>query len=564
MKQDKGRGVVIVNKPDYIKKCESLIHNDKFKKLSKDSTVKLEGQVQRALRKIKACLVDNEYRKLYPQGSKPAQFYTTAKFHKVPNNSTNIDDLPFRPIVSNIGSATYDTSKYLAKLLTPLTKSKYVVDSTRDLINNLKERKIPDDNSLVSFDVTSLFTNVPLETTIDIIIRKIYDDNLIHTNIKKEDMRKLLYLCTKNVHFTFNNQLYIQTDGVAMGSPLGPVLANIFMVELENNLIPQLGDKVTFWKRYVDDTIAFVKIGEVDNVLAVLNNYHPNINFTFEIESNCSIPFLDVNILRISDGTFQTSVFRKETNTDIYMHWLSFAPNVWKVGTLRSLIKRAYINSSNTSILKVELSHLKKVFIESNGYPTSLVNNIMKIEDQKYHTNINHNDLVVDMNNDNITNVKKPIMVIPYKGSRGESLVRRLNNTMNHYMPENVQPRILYNCRKLSSFFSLKDKTKVEHQHGVVYKYSCPDEDCSSTYIGETSRRIRERVIDHQRRDKNSHIMKHAEINDHAAAEIKNFEILSRNNHHYKRRKITEALYIKEMKPDLNKQELSHPLYLFR
>ena len=68
-------------------------------------------------------------------------------------------------------------------------------------------------------------------------------------------MKELLHLCTKNVHFTFNGEIYIQIDGVAMGSPLGPVLANIFMVELEKIIIPKLEKDVKLWRRFVDDTI---------------------------------------------------------------------------------------------------------------------------------------------------------------------------------------------------------------------------------------------------------------------------------------------------------------------
>ena len=74
-------------------------------------------------------------------------------------------------------------------------------------------------------------------------------------------MKELLILCTKNVHFTFNGEIYSQQDGVAMGSPLGPVLAGIFMVELERTLVPKFRRKMFPWRRYVDDTIAMVKIG---------------------------------------------------------------------------------------------------------------------------------------------------------------------------------------------------------------------------------------------------------------------------------------------------------------
>ena len=93
---------------------------------------------------------------------------------------------------------------------------------------------------MVSFDVASLLTYVPLEETIEIIFKKIYVNKEITTDIPKLEMKELLILCTKNVHFTFNNESYVQVDGVAMGSPVGPVLANIFMVELETSVIPNL------------------------------------------------------------------------------------------------------------------------------------------------------------------------------------------------------------------------------------------------------------------------------------------------------------------------------------
>ena len=99
-----------------------------------------------------------------------------------------------------------------------------------------------------------MFTNVPLEETIEIILKRIYINKEITTDIPKQEMKELLILFTKNVHFTFNNETYIQVDGVAMGLRLGPVLANIFMVELETSVIPNLRNKVKLWKRFVDDT----------------------------------------------------------------------------------------------------------------------------------------------------------------------------------------------------------------------------------------------------------------------------------------------------------------------
>ena len=137
---------------------------------------------------------------------------------------------------------------------------------------------------MVSFDVKSLFTNVPSEKTIDIILRRIYHDKEININITKKDMRDLLLLCTKNVHFTFECQIYIQIDGVAAGPPLAPVLADIFMVELERIVVPTLATHLRFWRRYVDDTICFVKTGSIEYILSVINNFHEKIQFTYEFE----------------------------------------------------------------------------------------------------------------------------------------------------------------------------------------------------------------------------------------------------------------------------------------
>ena len=129
-----------------------------------------------------------------------------------------------------------------------------------------------------------------LETTIDIILRRIYNNHKLTTSLTKKEMKELLLLCTKNLNFTFSGQIFIQVDGVAMGSPLAPLLADIFMIELERSLIPNL-QKITFWRRYVDDTICFVKIGSIEYIRSVLNSFHKNIQFNYEVESNAKLPF---------------------------------------------------------------------------------------------------------------------------------------------------------------------------------------------------------------------------------------------------------------------------------
>ena len=104
---------------------------------------------------------------------------------------------------------------------------------------------------MASFDVKVLFTNVPLEYTIDLVLKRICENHEISTSITRNEMREMLLLCTKNEHSAFKDVLYLQTDGVAVGSPLGPVLAGIFMVDLERSLVLLLPPELGFWKRHV-------------------------------------------------------------------------------------------------------------------------------------------------------------------------------------------------------------------------------------------------------------------------------------------------------------------------
>ena len=193
LRQDKGRGLVVLNCTSYIEKCSNILTSDQFKVFENDPTKTLESKIQRVLRKIKHAVDEKLYNRLYPTSSKPGSFYGTAKVHKLKERE-GVDKLTLRPIISNIGTATYEIARYLAELLAPLGKSKYTISNTKDFITRLKTERIPKRFKMISFDVKSLFTNVPLEETIDIILNKIYDEKKIETNIPRNIMKDLLYL----------------------------------------------------------------------------------------------------------------------------------------------------------------------------------------------------------------------------------------------------------------------------------------------------------------------------------------------------------------------------------
>ena len=108
---------------------------------------------------------------LYPTGSSPGKSYGTAKVHKLSINST-VEELPLRPIILNLNTATYQIASYLAKILSPLSRSQYTVESNNTFVNVIRQQVIPSSYKLVSFNVKPLFTNALLDWTTDIILKK--------------------------------------------------------------------------------------------------------------------------------------------------------------------------------------------------------------------------------------------------------------------------------------------------------------------------------------------------------------------------------------------------------
>ena len=132
----------------------------------------------------------------------------------------------------------------------------------------------------------------------------------------------LLEFCLKNTFFQYKGRYYEQTEGAAMGSPISPIVANLFMEDLEVQAIMTSPSPPVLWKRYVDDTSTIIHKQDKDAFLEHLNNIHPNIKFTSEeTRPDGAIPFLDILITPKDDGSLQTSVYRKPTHTDLYLQW---------------------------------------------------------------------------------------------------------------------------------------------------------------------------------------------------------------------------------------------------
>ena len=150
---------------------------------------------------------------------------------------------------------------------------------------------------MVSFDVMSLFTNIPLNECIDLAVSYITKGNT-EFKLSKDDLTKLFTIATAQTHFLFNGEVYDQINGVAMGTPIAPVLADLLLGSYENVwLTEHKCPSVQFYRSYVDDTFCiFNNEHEALLFFEFLNSQHDNIKFTMEKETNNTLAFLDVFI----------------------------------------------------------------------------------------------------------------------------------------------------------------------------------------------------------------------------------------------------------------------------
>ncbi|VDP50727.1 unnamed protein product [Schistosoma margrebowiei] len=267
------------------------------------------------------------------------------------------------------------------------------------------------------------------ETTKEQFVPEVFYANYDLLPLPASEFKKLLLMCTSDVQFQFNNTIYRQIDGVAMGSPLGPILADIFMGYLENMLLKQTISETTEYSIYVDDT--FIVCNNKQHEIRMLkhfNNAHPNIQFTMEHEQNDMFHFLDVAIKRRRDGTVQRSLYRKSTWNGIYLNFNSFCPLSYKKALVKTLFYRAE-RICTTDKLEEELVKVEKC-LRDNFYPQKFIDEYKKRKE--------NNIEVITVN-------KKPISInINFKGDEvANTINRRLNTALARTYPA-AKLQILY------------------------------------------------------------------------------------------------------------------------
>ena len=221
---NKGVAMVIMYRQDYINKSQPT-----YRAIPRDPTNKIKTKLINILKRVKnqTGLVNNTYKAMYPIGCGSPKFYGLPKIHKL--------DTLLRPIVSSCGLVTYGVAKELTKILKPLVgKSPHHINSTLDFVEQVKNVTLLPGECLSSYDVTALFTSVPVDPALGFIKDLLEKDPTLkeRTVISVGDIVFLLEFCLKNTYFSFQGQFYEQVEGAAMGSPVSPIVENLLLYKI--------------------------------------------------------------------------------------------------------------------------------------------------------------------------------------------------------------------------------------------------------------------------------------------------------------------------------------------
>lgn len=383
--------------------------------------------------------------------------------------------------------------------------------------------KLNDDETWLSADVVSLFTNVPSAEAIELCAEKVFEScdsvDVGGTTVVRQKFVELMTLATQNVRFVApDGKTYCQIDGVAMGSQLGPALANVFMAARFDE---EAKKRTRVYERYVDDTLMVAKKSEVNNIMSALNKLHPNIKITHELPTNGKLAFLDIMI----EGN-TTEVYRKPSATGVVVNFNALSPWRYKVAALKAHVKRAIeVCANSAEKLRAEMVSIRQIFT-NNQWPLNAIDSVAaKITGQKLRAeqaNAERDD---------------PFMLIlPYIGAQSDTLARNI-----YRLAKNV--RVIFTTTKLRLICNAKAPIPMDVKSDLVYCLTCSS--CSRRYVGQTGQHLVERISQH-RTSQNSALNHHGCDSPDCV-----YEVIYQHRQH----QIAEAIFIRELSPSLNRKE---------
>ena len=530
-----------------------LSDTSKFKKLTKDPTTSLKQRANKLITQLNSTPNCMKIDKLIGD-FKPGYIYGNVKTHK-PNN-------PLRPIISQCPTPTYNLAKTIHRIIEPFIPNQYTLKSTNDFIDLLRSN--PSRGILASLDVESLFTNVPIEATIEIIIAHVYHHTTLPPPAIPENiLKEFLSLCTKESPFISpSGDLFCQIEGVAMGSPLSPVFANFYMGDLETRLFNDQSIKPHLYARFVDDI--FLQINDTDSVIRLKELFENNsvLNFTYELNVNSKLPFLDILVTSTNQG-FHTTVYKKPTDKGMCLNADSECTELYKKSVITNYIHRIFKATSTWHDFHTQINVMKQSLVNNNYSNTSIDFEIQKFLNKVHSPGEPRNgttDISIFYLNQMHRNYKLD-----------ERIIKEIitNNVVTANNSNRLKFIIYYQNKRASNLVMCNNpnpKPPTLQQSGLVYMFKCalPHSKVES-YIGLTQAKLSDRLIAHTY---NGAIRQHF-IDHHGTAPSRpqltdNTSILMKAPDRY-RLLIKEALLISKFSPSINRQynDFNNTLKLF-
>lgn len=543
---DKGKSTVVMLKTDYDNKIQQLLNDhDTYITLQCNPIKTLQAKNNKLIHQLLILkLIENRDRfSLLTHNSTNPKMYALMKTHK--------PDIPARPVVACVDTPTSAMSSMLSDILKQLLDDDiYNIKNSITLKQKLSNVTIESTEIMVSFDIVSLFTNIPVNLAIEIINEQWEKLSKI-TKFPKSLFFEMLKFCLiDGNYFVYKDVAYRQIFGMPMGNPLSTIIADIVTQRLLNTILAKLMYVPKVFVKYVDDIFAIIPKNAISETQNLLNSFHSRLKFTVEVENDSMIPYLDVKIIRNPDGTISTDWYQKCISSNRILNYYSQHPHSQKLNTASNFVSRVLSLSSEKFHKKNKL--LITTILTENNYPYA--------DTQRYIHSYYRKRNNIGENNDDITEKQ-------YKGvTYIKGVSEKIEKVIKHYCPQTQTAYRSSNCIK-NIFTKLKDKVPSNEQKNVIYRIPCQGNiengsTCELAYIGQTKQYIGKRIDNHKydlsKKIHNTNVastalMDHCKETGHTP-NFDNVSILDRAQH-YGRRLTKEALHIQTEKSMNHKRD---------
>lgn len=487
VESDKTKCTVMMYASEYNKKVKELLRdNNTYKIIEKgDPTNKLQTINNKYIIDLfKSSFIDvNLKNSLTIYNASAPKLYALPKTHK--------ENIPMRPVVASINTPSSKLSKYLSSILKNLlTNDRFNVTNSYEFKEKVSSITLNDEDQMVSFDIVSLFTNIPINLSIDIIMDRWNELNNF-TNLPRKTFFTLLRFCLIDAnYFVYGSIYYQQIYGMPMGNSLSSVIADVITQKLLTTALNSLSSQPKMLVKYVDDVFCIVTKNNINETLNALNSFHCKLQFTLELENNNSLAYLDVLVVRNSDGKLNTDWFRKSTSSDRLLNYYSNHPEKQKINTAYNFVNRVLGLSSECYHKK----NIQKIYhtLKNNNYPNKIIKSTINSWIQKTTLPLHTTE-----NNTHTNTEHKTYKSLTYINGLSEKI-----NKITRTYTDKIQIAHKSNVCIQNIFTKLKEKTPTNRQTNVIYKIPClgtgePGSNCKLTYVGQTKQFLEKRIKNH-------------------------------------------------------------------